>query len=1230
MTHPSPKRNMVPKAVLMRFGLVSLTTARPVNTAQPKSTVNSARPMTKVFNKAHSTVRRPINNKIATKYNNFNQGVNTLKDKNINTARPKAVVNTAKPKAVLNEVKGNQGNPQMDLQDQGVIDSGCSRHMTRNMSYLTDFEEIDEGYVAFGGNPKVGKITGRSTIKTVPRKNNMYSVDLKNIVPKGGYSTNSKAFRVFNSRTRIIEENLHVQFSKNTPNIAGSGPNLLFNIDTLTKSMNYKPVVAGNQSHGSTGSKVCDNVGKASIETIPGKDYILLPLSIQDPPFSSSSKDSPDAGFKPSGEEEKKDVEDLGNESGNPTEGKDCVVSSTEEPRINQEKDDNIYSTNNINIASDRNNTNNVNVVSSTVNAAGLEVNVVDPKTGIELPNDPNMLELKDIVYLDDDEDVGAKADINNLDTYIPVSPILTTIIHKDHPVKQIIRDIYSTPQTRRMAKSVTEQIEAMQEELLQFKLQQVWTLVDLPNGKKAIEEGIDYDKVYAPVARIEAIRLFLAYASFKDFVVYQMDVKSAFLYGKIEEEVYVCQPPGFEDPDFPDRVYKVEKALYGLHQAPRAWTASEVEGRCDFYKPRQYPKDSPFDLVAYTDSDYAGASLDRKSTTGGCQFLGCRLISWQCKKQLLVATPNKAKYVAAIKFALRPSALDPNNCLIMVNAGDSKLMLLGINLLLLGKVNAARHKLTAAYSKLMLLGISLLLLRKVNAARHKLTTADCGKVFVNSKASVRRDLQLDDEEGTDCLPNATIFEELTRMGMVKNLDNAGKFLMYPRFIQVFLDNQLEGMSSHKRIYVTPSHTKKIFTNMRRQGKDFSSRVTPLFPTMVVQAQEEMGEGSAMPTDPHYTPIITQPSSSQPQNKHKSRRPKDKDTQVPQFSVPSNPTNVADKAVNEEPRITLDSTHFDADTDLFGVHDIDGDEVVVESEVVAMKKDNEVNVVEEVVSAAEETVNAATITEDEITLAQVLAELKSVKPKVTTSITTTTKGILLQEPSESITTTTTIPSKDKGKELEMNIQAKIDADYQIAKQIQAEEQEELSIEEKSKLFVQLLEARKKHFAKKRAEEKRNKPPIRAQQRSIIYELKQEKAKKQKVDEDKETAELQSQMKVIPDEEEIAVDAIPLATKPPSIVDFKILKEGKINYYQYIRADGSLKRLKKTFKVVNTACTQLMLLVQKLLLLVLEVNAAGMKVTTAERLQLLEEFMLTEKRSKTYQRKYKYFLKIKIT
>ncbi|GKE84852.1 hypothetical protein Tco_1558594 [Tanacetum coccineum] len=112
-------------------------------------------------------------------------------------------------------------------------------------------------------------------------------------------------------------------------------------------------------------------------------------------------------------------------------------------------------------------------------------------------------------------------------------------------------------------------------------------------------------------------------------------------------------------------------------------------------------------------------------------------------------------------------------------------------------------------------------------------------------------------------------------------------------------------METHNKIYIAPSHIKKIFANMRKQRKDFSGRETPLFPSMMVQAQEEMGEGSAMPTDPHHTPIITQPSSSQPQRNQKSRRPKEKDTQAPQSSVPSDPKNIADEAVNEEPSMQL-------------------------------------------------------------------------------------------------------------------------------------------------------------------------------------------------------------------------------------------------------------------------------------------------------------------------------------
>nr|GEZ53692.1 hypothetical protein [Tanacetum cinerariifolium] len=201
-----------------------------------------------------------------------------------------------------------------------------------------------------------------------------------------------------------------------------------------------------------------------------------------------------------------------------------------------------------------------------------------------------------------------------------------------------------------------------------------------------AEEEGIDYEEFFTPVARIKAIRLFLAYAFFIGFMVYQMDVKSAFLYGTIEEEVYVCQPLGFEDPDHTDKVKQKKDGIFiiqdeyvaeilrkfGLTEGKSASTPIDLEkpllkdpdgedvdvhtySKEDFRylkgKPHLglwYPKDSPFDLVPYSDSDYAGASLDRKSTTGGCQFFGYRLISWPCKKQTIIATlSTEAEYVA-------------------------------------------------------------------------------------------------------------------------------------------------------------------------------------------------------------------------------------------------------------------------------------------------------------------------------------------------------------------------------------------------------------------------------------------------------------------------------------------------------------------------------------------------------------------------------------------------------
>ncbi|GKC84861.1 ribonuclease H-like domain-containing protein [Tanacetum coccineum] len=172
------------------------------------------------------------------------------------------------------------------------------------------------------------------------------------------------------------------------------------------------------------------------------------------------------------------------------------------------------------------------------------------------------------------------EADLSNMETTIQVSPTPTLRIHKDHPKNQIIGPadtplcLFSAFLSQEEPKKISEAIkdsswvEAMQEELLQFQIQNVWVLVDCPKG----EEGIDYEEVFSPVARIEAIRLFLAYASYMGFTVYQMDVKSAFLYGTIDEEVYMMQPFGFQDPQFPHKVYKVVKAMYGLHQAPKAW----------------------------------------------------------------------------------------------------------------------------------------------------------------------------------------------------------------------------------------------------------------------------------------------------------------------------------------------------------------------------------------------------------------------------------------------------------------------------------------------------------------------------------------------------------------------------------------------------------------------------------------------------------------------------------
>ncbi|GJW90252.1 putative ribonuclease H-like domain-containing protein [Tanacetum coccineum] len=863
LTHTHPKRKFVPTTVL----------TKPVNTAAPISKVNDALPKTYSYFKAYSPVRRAFNQKSAAKTNNLNEKVKTVKFNNVTTAGPKAVVSAA---------KGN-GENTADLR---IFDSGCSRHMTGNKSFLTDYQEIDGGFISFGGSPKGG-----------PQETNGNTGLKKNVDAVKSEEKNSLDETVKDDTADDAAGEKPVQKPARKTTRASSTNS--FNIIST-------PVNTANASG------ILGDVGSSFV---PLSKFTNLP---HDPLMP--------------------DLEDTA------------------------------------------------------------EV----PNTGIfGSAYDDDDLDTCNSPYAD--QVVGAEADFNNMEPSTVVSPIPTTRVHSIHPKDQIIRDPRSAVQTRGMTKKsfvehamisyiqkqrrsnhkdfqnclfacfLSQQeptkiaqalddeswVEAMQEELLQFKIQKVWTLVDLPYGKKAIgtkwvyrnkkdergivvrnkarlvaqgykqEEGIDYDEVFAPVARIEAIRLFLAYASFMNFLVYQMDVKSAFLYGTIEEEVYVSQPPGFVDPEFPKKVYKVEKALYGLHQAPRAWyetlstylldngfhrgqidktlfikrvkgdilldkyvgeilkkfgfssirtastpmetnkaLAKDEEGEdVDVYLYRSmigslmyltssrpdimfsvcacsrfqvqpkvshmfavkrifrylkgrpklglwYPKDSPFILEAFSDSDYIGASLDRKSTTRGCQFLGSRLISWQCKKQTVVAnSTTEAEYIAASQCCgqvlwIQNQLLDYgyNFMQTKIHVDNESAICVVKNPVYHSKtkhIEIRHHFIRDSYEKRL---IEMVKIHTDNNVADLLTKAfdgrlmvyKCsglyksaiwievgrfssdirlldfqfdpfcshyGKIVVVSESSVRRDLHLNDEDGIACLTVNEIFKNLALMG---------------------------------------------------------------------------------------------------------------------------------------------------------------------------------------------------------------------------------------------------------------------------------------------------------------------------------------------------------------------------------------------------------------------------------------------------------------------------------
>nr|GEX59424.1 hypothetical protein [Tanacetum cinerariifolium] len=478
-----------------------------------------------------------------------------------------------------------KGDPQDALKDQGNFDSGCSRHMTGNISYLTDFKEHDGRYVAFGGGAKGGKITGKEfknrvmnefckekgikreyIVARTPQQNRVAERRNRTLIEaartlladsklpttfwaeaintacyvqnrvlvvtphfktphelfKGifvGYSTISKAFRVYNTRTRKVEENLHITFLENKPMIVGGGPEWLFDIDALSKLMNYAPVPAGTHSN--------DFAGKGA------------------------SFDADSDGHN-----------------------KDKHGSSQASKSDNQERPNAESST-------------------KTVNTVR-PVNTATP-TYVDYPSDHLKPDLEDTRIFDDaydDRDKGAESDYNNLEIVISVSPIPSNRIHKDHPKEQIIGEVNTAVQTKKIAK----QNEA--------------GLTTFKNKQRKTNHKI-YKIVYLLVFS-------LRWNQRRPDIIFAMCACSR---------------------------YQVQPKVSHMHAVKRIFRYLKGQPTLGLW----YLKDSPLELMAYSNSDYTGVSLDRKSTTRGCQFLGSKLISWQCKKETIVAnSTTEAEYIAA------------------------------------------------------------------------------------------------------------------------------------------------------------------------------------------------------------------------------------------------------------------------------------------------------------------------------------------------------------------------------------------------------------------------------------------------------------------------------------------------------------------------------------------------------------------------------------------------------
>nr|GEV48675.1 copia protein [Tanacetum cinerariifolium] len=630
----------------------------------------------------------------------------------------------------------------------------------------------------------------------------------------------------------------------------------------------------------------------------PGKDYILIPLWTADPPFPQEPKSSQDAGFKLSNDVKKK-VNEV------PRQEIECK---------DQEEKDNV------------NNTNRVNVVSSTVNAASNKVNVVGRKSSIKLLDDLNMPDLEDIsIFEESNEDVfGAEADLNNLES--------TFQVFKN---KLDERGIMIRNKARLVAQGHTQ------------------------------EEGIDYDKFFAPVARIEVTRLFLAYDSFNDFMVYQMDVKSAFLYGKIKEEVYVCQPPGFEDPDFPDKVYKVEKALYGLHQASRAWyeTLSTYlldngfqRGKIDMTLFIQKHKAStPMKTQKPLLKDEEVDVYIYRSMIGSLTYLISLRpdIMFACKKQNVVAnSKTKADYYYWVEVSAASLVRDTTTASSLEAEQDS------------GNIDKTQTKATSDEPSSQ--GTSL-----GNGPKHQDT--------MGNTSAYTRVISSSDDEALDK-------EDISKQRRIDEIDADEDTALVITHNDVSIqdnivqDKGLEDVGEEEVVEIVTTPKMIIDTNVE-----------------VTQAPKRKG---VRIQEPEEKTITKTASSQQPKVQNKG---KGKAKQI------------------EEPKMPKKRKHqIRADKEL--------------AKKLQAKMQAKIN--------------------EEARLARERAQKE-------------------QEANDALVNTWD------------DIQAKIDLDAQLAQRLHEEEQQQFTNAEKAKLFMEFIKKIRKFFARKRNEEKRNKPPTKAQQRSIM-------------------------------------------------------------------------------------------------------------------------------------------------